>query len=71
MMMTNDDDDDDCNYCDSGEYGPPCGWVGLCLTGQLHARVGSGVEHLVNHNQTSNEANGDFKSLESQTITMH
>ena len=50
MMMTNDDDDDDCNDGDSSECDPPCGWVGLRLTGQLHARVGGGVEHLVNHN---------------------
>ena len=64
-MMTNDDDNDDdhhdnCNDGDSGECGPPCGWVGLCLTGQLHARVGGGVEHLVNHNQTLNEGDGHF-----------
>ena len=42
------DDDDDCDDDDSSECVPPCRWVGLCLTGQLHARVGSGVEHLVN-----------------------
>ena len=64
MMTNNDDDDgdhdDDCNDGDSGECGPPCRWVGLCLTGQLHARVGGGVENLVNDNQTLNEGDGHF-----------